>query len=284
MSMNENSMPSPDDRTQSDEENQSLQARLATLEAENERLREEYRRATQATYRRTALALGVVGAVGIAAAIVLPSVREVLLVLGAIGIFGGVLTYYLTPERVLTAGVATHIADTHMAVLEAMVDELGLQDRSVYIPADSGIRLFIPEHHDYHIPASLDRVFVVTEAEAERGVAVPPIGAAMFDDFERALTADLATNPDPVLNQLTDGLVEQFEIVDSATSEISAADKTATVSIAGPAIPRPARIDHPIESFLAVGLARGLDTPITTSVETAPEEETLIQLTWESGS
>lgn len=264
----ENQPPADEDLSDSNR----LAGQLAVLEAENERLRSEYARLRQTQYRRTALALGGLGIAGVLGALLIPTARTVLLALGGTGIFLGVLTYYLSPERFLPATVGRGIYSTLADNERAVVDELGLSDRRVYIPLDerSETRLYTPQTTATSLPEkeALTDLFVVDN----RGVSVRPTGDALFAEFERALTGDFSAEPAEITEQLSTGLREQFELVEGTEHSVPAdVDREAgevsigvTDSVYGPLD----QFDHPVVSFLAVGLARGLDTPVEASIET----------------
>jgi hypothetical protein len=249
-----------------------LRAQIALLEAENDRLRREYARARRTSYRRTARGLGAVGVVAVVGAIVFPAVREVLLVLGTIGLFGGILTYYLTPERFVAAATGERIYAALDDTLRALADQLDLADEHVYVPVDGdpSTRLFVPAHEQHAIPDedALRGPLVVTEDDRERGLSVVPTGAYLFGEFERTLTGSFGDDPTTAVEQLTDGLVEGFELVDAAEFEVDAAGGRVTVEVEGSVYGAGERFDTPVASFLAVGVARAVETSVRTVVHT----------------
>lgn len=262
------STPDPDD------EIEDLRAQVELLAEENRRLRGEYVRARQATYRRTALGLLAVGALAALAGVALPDARTVLFALAGTGLFGGVLSYYLTPERFVAAGTGERIYAALAATGRELVAELGLRDERIYAPARApderfaGVRLFVPQRGDYVVPdpEALDSLFVVTESGPDRGVAVPPTGGALYREFETVMTDEVADDPTALADQLADGLVEGFELAESAAAEADPAGGRATVEISGGVYGAANRFDHPIASFLAVGLAANLGVAVETSV------------------
>jgi hypothetical protein len=133
--------------------------------------------------------------------------------------------------------------------------------------------LFVPHRSDYEVPddAALEELFVVSETERSRGVSFRPSAAPLHEEFDRALADDLATEPAALADQLTEGLVEQFELADSATTDIDPEGDRVSIGISGSAYGPLDRFDHPIESFLGVGFARGLTLPVT--VETTPADD-----------
>jgi hypothetical protein len=254
-----------------------LAGQLDVLAEENRRLRDEYARARRTRYRRSALGLAVLGTLAALAGVAFPDTRTVLFALAGTGLFAGVLTYYLTPERFLAAAIGRDVYAS-LADNEAdLVTELGLQETAVYVPCESASTppawLFVPHRSDYEVPDddALEELFVVTETERSRGVSFRPSSAPLHEEFDRALADDLATEPAALADQLTEGLVEQFELADSATTDVDPEGGRVSIGISGSAYGPLDRFDHPIESFLGVGFARGLTLPVT--VETTPADD-----------
>lgn len=267
----------------------ALAGQLDVLAAENRRLRAEYARARRTRYRRSALGLAALGTVAALAGAVFPDARTVLFALAGTGLFTGVLTYYLTPERFLAAAIGrdvyTALADNELA----LVTELGLQDRSVYVPRERASTppawLFVPHRSDYEVPDddALEALFVVTETDRSRGVSFRPSAAPLYEEFDRALADDLADEPAALAAQLAEGLTEQFELADGTTLDVDPEGDRVSIGITESAYGPLDRFDHPIESFLGVGFARGLDLPVT--VETTPAEgraDSLVTCRWSS--
>lgn len=251
---------------------EELTVQLELLRERNRQLREEYLRSQQQTYRRSAIALVVIGLLGIAAGVVFPDARTVLLALGGTGVFGGILTYALTPERFIAATVSGSVFDALAADRDAMQDELGLAGTPIYIPADSP-RLYVsaadlPEPADQSLPSTeeLTHLFV-TDPDDNPGIALTPTGGPLLEEFRRSLTTPLATKPSSLVEQLTEGLVENFELADGIDTSVDAAGGRVTVEFTGLAYGRIDRIDHPVSSLLATGLAVGLDTPVQMTVD-----------------
>ena len=241
-------------------------ARVVQLEQEVARLREQYATVERARHRRLALGFAAIGLVALAGAAVLAPVRTVLVALGGTGLFGAVMTYYLTPEQFLPADVGERITSDLAANQAALVAELDLQDDRVYVPRSGrpAATLFVPREPDYVVPDAdeLDRVLVVPDAEAGRGVAFTPAGNALFVAFEEISDAPLAGDVDRLLGQLTEGLTEGVELVDRAETTVDVGRDQVTVRLAGSVYGGADRFDHPALSFLAVGLARGLASTV----------------------
>ena len=255
---------------------EELTVQLELLRERNRQLREEYLRSQQQRYRRSAAGLAIVGLLGIVAGVVFADARTVLFALGGTGVFGGILTYTLTPERFIAATVSGSVFDALAADRDAMLDELGLAATPVYIPAETP-RLYVaatdpPELADQSLPASeeLTNLFV-TDPDENPGVALTPTGGPLLTEFQQSLTTPLATTPAALLDQLTEGLIESFELADGVDTSVDAAGGRVTVELDGLAYGRVDRIDHPVCSFIATGLAVGLNTPVRMTVdETAP--------------
>ena len=263
-----------------------LRARIDLLEEENRRLREEYVRARRSQYRRTAAALVAVGLLALGAAALFPVARTVLIALGGVGVFAGLLTYYLTPERFVPARVGERVYGAYADSAAAIVADLGLADERVYVPTgdDSAGRLFVPQQEGYTIPETdaLRQAFVVTDDPTSRGATFTPTGGSLFEEFEQALSGSLAATPAQAAQQLADGLVEQFELVDSAQVDDTEPGRV-TVAVDGSAYGGLDRFDHPVVSLLAVGLARAVDGPVGASVTEGDDRfDALVTLRWET--
>ncbi|MFP9191307.1 hypothetical protein ACLI4Q_06565 [Natrialbaceae archaeon A-CW1-1] len=263
----------PTTGTEASEETDLL-AQLELLGEENRRLRAEYARARQATYRRTALGMGGMGLLAVAGGLLFPAAREVLLIIGATGVFAALLTYYLTPERFVAADVGERVyasaAQNHAAIATA----LGLRESYHYVPVDGASQLFVPLHADATVPDENRNQGPFHLETDERGLLLETSGGYLFREFERALAGDLASTPTTLATQLCDGLVEQFELARAATPDVSSADGRVTVAVDESAFGDIDRFDHPIPSFLATGFAVGLERPVRVEVEGGDDRTT----------
>jgi len=248
-----------------DPDREELAAQVELLREENRRLRAEYARARRSRHRRTALGLAAVGLLAVAGSVALPGGRETLLVLAGVGLFGAVLTYYLTPGRFVAATVGESTARTLADGLAAVAADVGLSEERVYLPARDGrVRLFVPHRSAFSAPTDPSPGFVVSEDPAERGLVVDATGEALFGEFERALDGPLGEDLPTVADGLAEGLVEVFELVDRATPETDG--RTLRMGVAGSALGPVDGFDHPVASFLATGLVRALDDPVSVDV------------------
>jgi len=282
------------DADESGRSRDELVVELERLRERNQQLRATYERARTTQYRRTAAGLAALGLVGVASAALVPSLRDVLLVLGSIGLFGGLLTFYLTPERFVAADIGRGVYETMADDRAELVGELGLTDERVYVSVGEGARrarLFVPQYDSYEIPSedALDDALVVPEKEAARGATFTPTGSPLYESLLEALPGNGADRPVPLVEQVGNALVEQFELVDHARVDTSAEGGRLTVGVGETVYGSAERFDSPVVSLYAVALARTLDKPVTVEVDVVEEgrDAYLITLRWsdhDSGS
>lgn len=248
-------------------------AELDRLRAENNRLRREYARAKQTSYRRTAIGFLALGLLALGGAALFPSLQTVLVALGGTGLFAAVMSWYLTPERFVAASVGERVFAALADSQSALVTDLGLSDTRVYVPVDGEtVRLFIPQYAEYELPDTdtLDPLFVIPERERRRGIALVPTGATLADEFETIRSGSLASTPADLATQVSEALVDGFELAESATAD-SGGTAHFSVGITGSVYGQPERVDHPITSFVAVTAAQAVDTPVTAEVTTSDD-------------
>ena len=245
-------------------------ARAELLEEENRRLRAEYARSRKSEYRRVAYALAAIGLVGVVGGLLFADGREVLFAFGFTGLFGAVLTLYLSPSQVVAADIGERVYAAMAANDAALATQLGIGGDHVYIPGEGKpAHLFVPQDAGSDPPDPGEGPVVV--AEEHRGLLLETTGAYLFEEFERALSGDLATEPGPLATQLADAAVEQFELATSIDAGIDAADGRATFRLSGSAFGDVDRFDHPLASFLGSGFAAGLDRPVSLEVDSGGE-------------
>jgi len=266
--------PAQDDRT--------LAAELEVLREENRRLRREYSRARQAEYTQMAAILAGLGVVGFLGGVVYPSAQTVLFAFGGTGVFLASLLYFLTPERFVPATLGADIYATLSQSEAEIVAGLGLTDTRVYVPTDDdSVRLFVPQRADYRLPDETHRgdPFVVTEEPAERGITFPATGDPLYETYTDVSTTGGA-GIETTVERLADALLEQFELVDTVETDV--AEGRASLGVTGSLYGRLDRVDHPVVSFLAVGIVRDRDHPVTVAVETPDNDrvEYLVTCTW----
>ncbi|RQG89237.1 hypothetical protein EA462_12800 [Natrarchaeobius halalkaliphilus] len=265
-----------------------LAGRIERLETENDRLRREYVRLKRTQHRTRALGLVAIGLIAVGGAVVFSDVRSILVALGATGLFGAVLIYTLAPETVVSADVGERIYSALASNHRAMVGSLGLGDERLYVPepnrseppAEHAVprcRLFVPRYQEYAVPESDDGP-IVTDEDA-RGLVLEPTGRRLFSEFERGLTTELESDPERLSEQLSDALVEGFELARSVQPDVDS--RRVTFAITDSAFGNVDRFDHPIASFLAAGLAIGLEQPVSLEVTDAGERtDWLVTCRW----
>jgi hypothetical protein len=259
-------------------------AELERLQVENERLREEYHRARRVEYGRTALGLGVVGILAVGAGVLFPSAREALLIIGAIGLFSAVLTRFVTPGQFLPVDVAEGVYDAVDESRAALVAELGLGGDSRYVPLDDGstVRLFVPKSDEVPLPDDEDlrSTLVVSQDTPRRGVAFTPTGRTLFREFEDTLQGELSETPRSAAQELAEGLTDGLELVDSVDVEVDTDSRRVSLRLRDVPFGAVDRVDHPVVSFVGVGLATGLGTPISVADARRDESEAVVSYVW----
>lgn len=267
-------------------------AQIELLREENRRLRTRFAQTRRTEYRRAALGVGALGVVAALGGLVFPATRAPLFALAGIGVFTAVLTYYLTPERFVAASVGERTYAARATLGDALVADLGLQDTRVYVPRGptapdaANVTLFVPQHVAYTVPddEALDSVVVVPPDDRAHGVALPPTGAPLFREFEQTMVNAVADTPGALADQLTEALVQGFELADDAVVARQSDTGRLTVGIRGSTFGAVARFDHPIVSFIATGLATGLETPVRVDTVRTDDErfDYLLTYTWEA--
>jgi len=256
-------------------ENSELAAQVDLLAAENRRLRDRLAERQQSRYRDTALGLIGVGLLCGIFGYFTPAASTVLFALAGTGLFAGVLTYFLTPERFISADVGQRVYSATAQSFARLCDDLGLSNRRIYLAAhtdgattesDLDSRLFIPQTQDTEIPAAdaFDSAFLVEDDR--RGLAVQPTGGDLVTAIRDSLTEPFGDTPEMLCSQLTDAIIEDLELAKSAEYDIDQADGRVSVQFTGALYGDGTQFDHPIVSVMAVGLAAGLQTAIETTV------------------
>lgn len=267
---------------------EELQTQIELLVEENQQLRQSYTQAKKTQYRRTALGLGAVGAIAVAGGVLIPNAQTVLFSLAAIGLFGGVLTYYLTPERFVSADVGRDVYGTLAGNEAEIVSELGLADARIYVPVEGtdAARLFIPHETPYELPDTdaLSQTIVVGRDTPTRGIALDPSSQHLYETVREAVAGELASAPAELASQLAEAIVEQFEIASSASADVDADSGRVSVTIRDSVYGPADRFDHPIPSLLATGFADQLDTAISMEVDQTREDaaDYLVTCRWDT--
>lgn len=249
-----------------------LAAQVELLEAENDRLRSELSSARQTRYRRAATGMAAVGVGAVVSAILFPAASTVLIALGGTGLFLTVLIRYLTPERFISATVGPNVYKALSANQKTLADELALTDDRVYVPLEdktgSGVRLFVPQHAEYVVPddEELRSVLVLPTDDQGRGVAFEPTGNALVEELRSATGGGLHEDLGTLADQLADGLIEIFELVDRAESDVDSDNGRLSIEVTDSAYGPVDRFDHPVASTIATAVAAERNRPVTLEV------------------
>lgn len=264
-----------------DDEVADVETRLETLKTENERLREAVSAAHQRRYRLTAIGFAVVGSLALVGAALFPDERTVLVALGGTGLFGTVLTYFLTAERFVSASVGERVYGALADNEAAIVDDLALQGEPTIVPTEQRAvpaALFVSRTPGSVPPdaADLSAPFVTGD---QPGLLLTPTGVGLYRDLLDSATT-LPETPVGIATTVGDALVEQFELVDAV--EVDAEAERVTMAVDGSAYGPVDRFDHPVVSVVATALAVEHQRPVTFSVTEADRADWLVTCRFES--
>jgi hypothetical protein len=242
---------------------------LEYLTEENQRLRREYEQSLARTdaSRRNTLALGglLLASVGaLAGSFLYPAEQTLLLALGGAGLFVGLLTVALRPGR---SGLDESVFGVVSRNYAALAAEFDLQDLHVYVPSETDPPgfLFVPRRTDFVLPSGDDPVplFVESASDPASGLALSPTGAPLFRRFEAMQDGTVPTDAAQLAGQLCEALEDGFELAGTAHPVVDAFEGRTTVTFEETAYGPVDRFDHPVRSFVGVGLAVGLGAAVT---------------------
>ncbi|WP_136591704.1 hypothetical protein [Salinigranum halophilum] len=268
---------------------EELLGEVQLLAAENARLRAQRENRVRRSYRRAAAGFFVLGVLAAVAALAVPESQTVLFSLAGVGLFVGVLTFWLTPSQVISAPIGDRVYSAYAATGRGLVTDLDLQETGVYVPAPThtaeaaDVRLFVPQARRFVVPkaSELESLLVVGGDDRARGVSLVPTGAALLAAFEEG-RGDPASTVEEFASQLADALVEGFELVDGATATVDPDGGAITIGIRGSSFGAVDRFDHPVGSFVAAALAAELDTPVRMETRAADDRrsEFVVDCRW----
>lgn len=244
----------------------ALRTRLALLEEENRRLRAAIVEGRRTRYRRTALGMMAIGVTAFLAGVVFVDTREVLFALAGIGLFAGVLTLYLTPERFVAATVSEAVYGAMATNAAAICETLGLRDRRIYLPPGDGhpARLFIPQYADPVFP--IDQPGPLVLEDEARGLLLEATGDRLVGSVAgTGITAGGDEGLGAIAARLAETIVETLELASSARV-VDVGDDLVTIAVSGSTLGSLDRLDHPVPSVLAAGIATELDRPVDLEV------------------
>ncbi len=242
-----------------------------------------YRRILHDPHRQAVIGFLVIGVFCFGGGLLLPSSRQVLFVLAGIAVFGSLLTFTMTADRRIDAEDGARVYGTFARNCAVLVDELGLAENRVYVPDAEVeppiVRLFVPDENDA-LPNTVDAPVIVNADQ--RGLLLEPTGIRFVEELQRKSTEPLANTPHPLVEQLTDAIVDRFELAANADTVVEAEMEAATITITGATFGAVDRFDHPVASIIAVGLAVGLGRPIWLEVTAGADcGEWLVTCRWD---
>lgn len=234
------------------------------------------------------------GLLAFAGGIVFADVRAVLYVLFWTFLFIAALFRFLTPDRRVRGTVAESVYATfatNMAALVAADDRAGTH---AYVPRREAQSDDVPVRLIVSLDSALDSEFIdianpdpsfeFPNASEHRGVSLLPSGGYLFCEFESVLKDDLSESPDELAVQLAEGVSEELELADRVVPSAEPTEQRTVFEIIDSTYGPIDRFDHPVSSFLAVGLAVGLDQPVVTET-TATNDGSgyFVRCRWEVG-
>ena len=260
-----------------------IEAELRQLRDENARLRARYADAKRSSYHREALALATVGLVAGLVGAVVTTAQPVLFSIAGIGLFAAVLTWFLTPEQFIPADIGRAVFSPLARDRDAIAGQLGLSAIRVYLVTEDGPRLFVPKRDEYELPpeADLANPFVIGD-ETTTGLALEPAAGSLLDEFEETHRGPLPDGAHELAERIAEGATEGLEIATGVDVDVDAAGGRATFDVAGMQFGSSAQFDHPVRSFLSVGMARGLDHPVETEWTTGDDGGVVVTVRWDS--
>ena len=250
------------------------------LSDHTDRLRARLRAEREQRDRRAAVAFAGVSVLAAAAGVLLPRGRTALFVIAAVGGVVAIYLAYLGREPVVDPTVDDGVYSATVANASSLIDELGLEGPQVYVPLGDvqppespsvPVRLFVPDHPDYDFPdpERLATSHLVTEGPRTRGVSFVPTGGALVERLRSERPDALDGAPLDVARAIGTALVDDFELIGGVNVENAPEGSRVTADVDGSVLGPVDRVDHPVASTVASGLAVALDTPVV--VETGSD-------------
>jgi len=239
---------------------------------------EEVQATNYSSYRSkyyTGIGMLLICAAGLlAGAFLFAAVREMLVALSVAAIFGAILLYLVTPERFITASVAGSVTAVMNSNIEALVETTGVVRTPRYVPTTDGVKLFFPSVAVVSTPPTETLVSADEGSQIEDGIVLEPSAKRLVAALGDGAADDYQTLSE-TLGLLSSAMVGQFGLADGATIE-SIDDQHATVRVRGSIFDDSTRFDHPIQSFLAVGLAMRVEATVRPTMTVEDSGDLLI--------
>lgn len=220
----------------------------------------------------------ILAALILAGAFVVPVLQETLVALSAVAIFAALLLYLVTPERFLPASSTRSMESVTSRNIETVVSRLNVCKRSRYVPTESGVMLFFPELANDPTPSAAE-IEAIASGDSESAALVLEPTAQELIAAIRSEIDELSGDTHVGIRILSAALTDKFGLADSVT--VDSIDEThATVRITGSIFDSKSLVDHPIQSFFAVGLAHILNQPVRPTMTDAEDNILLLTLRW----
>jgi hypothetical protein len=267
----------------------ALETRNQQLEAENERLRSVT--GPRVSYRAAAILLILVSVAAVGGTVVYPESRDVLIGIAGTGAFGAILLGMLVQEWLLSASVGRALYDTLWENERRIASRLGVSEASRYVPTNReplGVRLYLSRSLDDPIPPSDALGSTVVTVDGRYTLLLEPTGREFVAILERTngeLPEDLRT----AAVVLREAIVEQFELavgVEVVDLEVAGRSERnrLRVRVWGSVLGDATRLDHPIRSFIGVGLAKVVEQPVESEAWTDDAENAVLTFHWGGGT
>jgi hypothetical protein len=244
------------------------------LEEENERLRMQWAaNAGRTRHGRIAIGFALLGICVGALAYVFPESRAVLFAIAATGLASGLLIRYLNTEQLVSVRVSEEMIEPLLTNEAAMVDQLGLSSKRVYLPTEAGVRLVVPKVESYDPDALVaaindeydrfgtDRPFVFDEPPHQSGLSLRPSAGLLLKSFIVQRDGERPETASKAIASLQEGVTDALKLADSVETEFDQLGRV-TFEIDGTTFSSTGRFDPPVVSFLGAGMAWALSTPI----------------------
>ncbi|MFT4946594.1 MAG: hypothetical protein ACI8TL_000830 [Natronomonas sp.] len=231
----------------------------------------------------TTLFLGVFGLAGVAVsfttAVAEGGFSSLAATLGGTVLVASLLNHALADGRDLPPAVSESVYTAYASLAETVLDERDLSGQGVYLPSggQSSARLVVPATGG----DPLDRDWSTVDAVGDEHAVFTPTGESLYRAFRRMKlrSSEHRTDHQRLLSRLASALDSGFELVEAVS--VTVEGDTATVSFESCVLPGVDRLDHPVGSFLAVGIAREFGEPVTVDrVRSDPDGSGSIELRW----
>jgi hypothetical protein len=225
----------------------------------------------------------------VAGATQFPDVTEILFILGGIGLYTAVLIWYLTPEEFSPHTVAEGIYEVVTRNRRDIIEQfdLSIEPTYVYTGDAEHAKVFIPQQPNDHPPAPerITTTILTTDQNVCYGAAFVPCGLSLFEEFEQIRPDPLGETPETAVEQLLEGLTEGFGLIENPSFVLGDDANELELYVEDVPFGPVTRFDHPIVSFVAIGLAEALNASVAVEVESESDEsessESEITYRWE---